>query len=59
MSRKHWIVAQEIERANALERVLLKRRPGRCSRTLKERVEDEYDPLAATALAMMLEARLP
>lgn len=49
-----WVLASDIEWANAMSRAAASRGPGRARR----RAEDEYDPHAATELAMLLESRL-
>ena len=54
--RAAWDIAHVVERANAAERVRIRGR--RRGQSMNDAVAREYDPLAATCLAMLIESRM-
>ena len=54
--RAAWDIAHIAERANAAERVRIRGRTR--GQTMKDAVAREYDPLAATCLAQLIESRM-
>jgi len=53
--RAAWDIAHIVEHANASERVRIRGR--RRGQSMKDAVAHEYDPLAATCLALLIESR--
>ena len=56
MMRAAWDIAHIVERASAAERVRIRGRTR--GQSMKDAVAREYDPLAATCLAELIESRM-